>query len=721
MIAGAFQLAGVGAAAAAGVNPFSATGNPADTAAPGVVGPVGSTGLGYMGGIHEDTVCPDAPQVPVHANPPKDQITAEWTGSSGSYLYLAWQRATAAGDTAIEFELNQLGPSADCNGVQPPRTAGDVLITWQFIGNASFQGVVEYIWNGTAWGPQIPLGPAATAAVSGDGLFGDAVINLAQLPQLAGGNSCIGFGTAFVKSRAGNGNSGTGFTSELKAVLPGQPVGATTCNPSVNVVKSGPATGSPNGNGTYTMVATNSGNAAAPGVVITDTLPAGETYQSSTDANGTCTAAGPVVSCPVGTLTPNGGSASVTVTVSYGPNTAGQTLTDCATVAGQANPSCVPTTMPGAITVGITKANNAADPAGSNFQQVETAQSLGETFTYQAVITNNTAVDEVIDSLTDALPSQGPASVCSALVGTPLPAGQSVTCQFSGVAPAGPGDSQTDTVRVDVHQSGNTARTATAFANSTVLTSPTVGITKANNAAGTGYGQSEIAAAGATSVPYRVVVTNTNETPATITVLTDTVNGTTIDICPSLLGQVLAPGASVTCDFTGPVPAVETTDTAGVTLSVNGALVSGTATSTVFPPVLGTTITPPPTPTPSTPPAVAPTTVAPTQLAFTGLPTGRLLAMAMGMVLGGLALLGAAGLIGRRRRTLAGAGLAGLGLATASPAGTPTASTHHVGPQWQPGSGGGLDPTGTPTRRGRGRPMIGRAPNREAQPPPAGG
>ena len=204
------------------------------------------------------------------------------------------------------------------------------------------------------------------------------------------------------------------------------------------------------------------------------------------------------------------------------------------------------------------------------------------------------------------MPAGTPTGVCANLIGTTLAAsgsaGDSVTCQFSGTAPTTNGASITDTVTVVVNQPGNPGNTTTGNSTSTVLTPPTVGITKANNAAGTGYGPSEIATDGETSVPYQVVVTNTNSSPGTITVLTDTVDGSTTNICPTDVGLVLAAGASVTCDFTGPVPTTATTDTAGVTLSVNDQMVSGTATSTVFPPVLGVTITKkPPTTVPTVP------------------------------------------------------------------------------------------------------------------------
>jgi uncharacterized repeat protein (TIGR01451 family) len=130
--------------------------------------------------------------------------------------------------------------------------------------------------------------------------------------------------------------------------------------PALSVLKTGPATGSVGGTGQYTLTVTNTGNAPANNATVTDTLPDGETFVSS-DPTGACVPGGTAVSgtspgasqtitCSVGTVAAKSGgvpgTATVKVTVKYGPNTGGETLTDCATIAGQATPSCVPTPIP---------------------------------------------------------------------------------------------------------------------------------------------------------------------------------------------------------------------------------------------------------------------------------------------------------------------------------------------------------------------------------------
>jgi choice-of-anchor A domain-containing protein/uncharacterized repeat protein (TIGR01451 family) len=98
------------------------------------------------------------------------------------------------------------------------------------------------------------------------------------------------------------------------ACVPGPP--STPGTSDVTVTKSA-STATPHGGDTitYTLTAKNLGTADATGVVITDALPAGLTYVSSTSP---CTFSAGVVSCSVETLVPNA-SASVQVTVTVNP------------------------------------------------------------------------------------------------------------------------------------------------------------------------------------------------------------------------------------------------------------------------------------------------------------------------------------------------------------------------------------------------------------------
>ena len=73
------------------------------------------------------------------------------------------------------------------------------------------------------------------------------------------------------------------------------------------------------GNITWTMVVTNHGPDADTGVKISDPMPAGNTYVSSTTSQGTCTG-GAILSCSIG---PMAAGASVTITLVTTPSTTG--------------------------------------------------------------------------------------------------------------------------------------------------------------------------------------------------------------------------------------------------------------------------------------------------------------------------------------------------------------------------------------------------------------
>jgi uncharacterized repeat protein (TIGR01451 family) len=83
------------------------------------------------------------------------------------------------------------------------------------------------------------------------------------------------------------------------------------------------------GNITWTMVVTNNGPSTATGVKVSDPMPAGNTYVSSSSTQGTCTG-GAILNCDIGTMA---AGATVTITLVTTPSQAG-TQTNTSVVSG---------------------------------------------------------------------------------------------------------------------------------------------------------------------------------------------------------------------------------------------------------------------------------------------------------------------------------------------------------------------------------------------------
>jgi hypothetical protein len=231
-------------------------------------------------------------------------------------------------------------------------------------------------------------------------------------------------------------------------------------------------------------------------------------------------------------------------------------------------------------TITVVKVNN-ADGTGT-WSQSETATGPGEDVPFRATISNSSTSAVVVDTLTDQWPNTAAFSpTCTpAVVGQTIPAGGSITCNFTetGYAPAA-GQSLTDTVDVSVHQSGNPNNSTSATASSTVTTpgasTLSISVLKQNNADGTGnWSQSETAPAAGQDVPFRATVTNHSATAVVVDSLTDAWPGTPAfsPTCnPVVVGQTLAAnGGSIVCNFTEPSyspPAGQSlTDTVDVTV-----------------------------------------------------------------------------------------------------------------------------------------------------------
>jgi hypothetical protein len=198
----------------------------------------------YAGGAKEDDACPGTTTGSIPNNK-SDLKTFGAYVESGSgapgdagFLNLFWTRVQEpSGTTLMDFELNK--SSTPCaNGVNPVRTAGDLLIEYRIEQGGAVASIKVRTWSGTAWGPAMDLTAAALAAgtinstpitsANADGLgalsartFGEAQLDL---DFILDEDSCESFGSAFLKSR-----SSDSFTSQLKDFIAPVPVQISNC------------------------------------------------------------------------------------------------------------------------------------------------------------------------------------------------------------------------------------------------------------------------------------------------------------------------------------------------------------------------------------------------------------------------------------------------------------------------------------------------------------
>jgi len=192
--------------------------------------------------------------------------------------------------------------------------------------------------------------------------------------------------------------------------------------PNLSIAKTGPATGVAGGQGAYPITVTNSGDADATNVSFVDVLPVGETFVSD-DQNACSATTAQRITCTIpGTITAHGGSATITVTVSYGADTGGSTLTDCAELSPTLK-SCVPTIIPSpSLDLAIVK-------------KVSSTRVVAPgTLTYTLTVTNVSNEDTTGQvSVTDTVPAgETITSVDGGGDWTCTFAGPSLTCVYNG-------------------------------------------------------------------------------------------------------------------------------------------------------------------------------------------------------------------------------------------------------------------------------------------------
>ena len=225
---------------------------------------------------------------------------------------------------------------------------------------ASLSGIVNTIVADNPGG-DCYSGPAGVVADQGSNLDSDATCfatgGVGNTPEVAG--DLVG-----VNPNLGAPADNGGVT-ETDALLPGSPaIGAAlgsacpstdqrgvtrpaacdmgayqTAPADLAISASGPATSTVGSPVSYTLTATDNGPGPATGVTVTDTLPAGSTYFSSSASQGACTGT-TTVTCNVGTLdsSATGSATSATVKVVVVPSQVGSQTNTATVRADQTDP-----------------------------------------------------------------------------------------------------------------------------------------------------------------------------------------------------------------------------------------------------------------------------------------------------------------------------------------------------------------------------------------------
>ena len=183
------------------------------------------------------------------------------------------------------------------------------------------------------------------------------------------------------------------------------------------------------GTATYNLQVQNAGPSVAHDVLISDPLPAGETFvDASADAGGTCSEAAGAVTCTIPELAV-GQAANVKLDAVAGFSLAGTTVLNTATVSAQeddTNPpsdltSSVPVAVGPAADLSIVKTAPAQSPAGTNLQ-------------YSLQVKNSGPQDATGVTVTDPMPAGETFVSAQPTQGSCQDNGQTLTCSLGNIA-----------------------------------------------------------------------------------------------------------------------------------------------------------------------------------------------------------------------------------------------------------------------------------------------
>jgi uncharacterized repeat protein (TIGR01451 family) len=305
-------------------------------------------------------------------------------------------------------------------------TTGPITLIDQLPAGLTFVSATGTGWTCAATGQTVtcthpgPLAPNASISIT-----------LTVLPSLAAAPSVINSASVSTPGDPNPGNNGSGTTT---------PVGGTI---DLALTKQGPDTLTAGGSATYTLSVRNLGTLPTSGTItVTDSLPAGLTFQSGGSNGFSCAAAGQIVTC-TRTLPPlaPGATATIDVTVAVGSGV-NATLRNAACVATPLDTNAAnncgekTSTTTGAVDLVASKDVTTPMEVGQPATFVLTVRNVG-TIAARAPLT---FVDTLQSGLT-FVSASGTGWSCSA-------AGNVVTCTRS--APLGPNEASTVNVVVNV-------------------------------------------------------------------------------------------------------------------------------------------------------------------------------------------------------------------------------------------------------------------------------
>ena len=588
----------------------------------------GADTTNYSGGATDDDICPT---VATGTAPNASDIDHFYFGSqnnaSGVFLYLGWHRFTTTGTTTLDFELNKsLANAPACGSHQPARTAGDLLITYDFTGGGGTVTLSSRSWVGTAsagaWSAPTTLTTNAEASVNAAGDFGEMVIN-ATASGLMPTGVCTSLAGAFAKSRAS-----VTFNSQIKDFTTRVSATVSNCG-SVVINKNDDAIPANPLDGAVFKLFTDVAN--APGVAVTgmtcttvagtctisnvipgtywiveDTVPTGHSGPAAPQ-KVVVALAGNTPAGPYAFVNPRqAASVAVTKVDDLGAAVDGAVLTlftDNAGAPGTAVPGMFCATVAGVCTIsnvlppGDYWVVETVTPAGySTATSMPVTVTLGGTVPVTLVdnrqpatifILKKNDAGSALAGATFGLFNDNAGVIGTAVTGKTCTSSAAGTCSITGILPAG-----TYWVRETTTPAGhNTAadQKVTVALGQTVTVNfvnvrqpVSISLAKRVNGVHPSATSPLLVGAGST-LNYALTITNTGSLSLTIDQLNDTLKANVASTCTQGIGSTLAPAASFTCAYTSTANQPETNIATVAAVDQLGRFVTADDTTSVKP------------------------------------------------------------------------------------------------------------------------------------------